>query len=283
MATFTNSATLRYGGVTVTSNTVTGTLPDALILTKTPVAEDYTADDAVTYVLSLVNPGESALTDLVVTDDLGGYAFGEETLYPLAYVPGTLHMFTDGLPQAAPAVAPGPPMTVSGVTVPAGGEVLLVYETQVTAYAPMTLGQGVTNTATVAGLPVPVSASATILPEVTAELEITKALSQDLAKAVENISYTFTIENRGNAPASAAEAVVLEDTFQPVLTGLSVLCNGTAWTQGTEYAYNETSGLFSTQPGAVTVPAATCSQDPDTGVWTVTPGVTVITVTGTMG
>ena len=283
MATFTNSATLRYGGVTVTSNTVTGTLPDSLDLTKTPVAEDYTANDAVTYVLSLVNSGDTALTDLIVTDDLGGYAFGEETLYPLAYVPGTLHMFTNGVPQAAPAVAPGPPMAVSGVTVPAGGEVLLVYETRVTAYAPLTQGQGVTNTATVTGLPAPVSASATVLPEVTAELEITKALSQDMAKAAENVSYTFTIENTGNAPASAAEAVVLEDTFQPVLTGLSVLCNGTAWTQGTEYAYNETSGLFSTQPGAVTVPAAAYTQDPDTGVWTVTPGVTVVTVTGTIG
>ena len=137
MATFTNSATLRYGGVTVTSNTVTGTLPDSLVLTKTPVAEDYSANDTVTYVLSLVNPGDTALTDLILTDDLGGYDFGTETLYPLTYEPDTLRLFVDGLLQAAPAVAPGPPMVISGVSVPAGGEALLVYETRVTEYAPL--------------------------------------------------------------------------------------------------------------------------------------------------
>ena len=282
MATFTNSATLRYGGVTVTSNTVTGTLPDSLILTKTPVAENYTANDTVTYVLSLVNSGETALTDLILTDDLGGYAFGEETLYPLTYEPDTLRLFVDGLLQAAPAVAPGPPMVISGVTVPAGGEALLVYETQVTEYAPLGETGEITNTATVTGLPAPIAASATITPEATAELTIGKALEQAAEKQTGNITYTFTIENTGNTPAAAAENVTLEDTFQPALTGLAVAYNGTAWTQGAEYAYDEDTGLFTTQPGAITVPAAAYAQDPDTGVWTVTPGTAVITVTGTI-
>ena len=282
MATFTNSATLRYGGVSVTSNTVTGTLPDSLTLAKTPVTEDYTAYDAVSYVLSLVNPGTTDLTGLVITDDLGGYAFGQETLYPLAYTPGTLHMFTNGAPQAAPAVAPGPPMVISGVTVPAGGEVLLVYETHVTEYAPLGETGEITNTATVTGLPAPVSASATVTPEATAELTIGKALEQAAEKQTGNITYTFTIENAGSAPAGAAENVILEDAFQPVLSGLTVTCNGTAWTSGTEYTYDTATGLFATQPGAVTVPAATYAQDPATGVWTTTPGTTVITVTGTI-
>ena len=83
MAELTNYATLRYGGVTVVSNTVTGTLPDALILTKTPVDPAYAPGGTVTYLLSLVNPGEAELTGLTLTDDLGGYGFGEETLYPL--------------------------------------------------------------------------------------------------------------------------------------------------------------------------------------------------------
>ncbi|MBO4676405.1 MAG: hypothetical protein J5633_02545 [Oscillospiraceae bacterium] len=282
MATFTNSATLRYGGVTVTSNTVTGTLPDSLVLTKTPVAEDYSANDTVTYVLSLVNPGDTALTDLILTDDLGGYDFGTETLYPLTYEPDTLRLFVDGLLQAAPAVAPGPPMVISGVSVPAGGEALLVYETRVTEYAPLGETGEITNTVTVTGLPAPVTASATVTPEAAAELTIRKALEQAAEKQTGNITYTFTIENAGNTPAAAAENVILEDTFQPVLTDLTVTCSGTAWTQGTEYVYDETSGLFTTQPGAITVPAAAYTQDPDTGVWTVTPGMTVITVTGTI-
>lgn len=282
MATFTNSATLRYGGVTVTSNTVTGTLPDSLVLTKTPVAEDYTANDTVTYVLSLVNSGDTALTDLILTDDLGGYPFGTETLYPLAYDPDTLRLFVNGQLQAAPAVAPGPPMVISGISVPAGGEALLVYETEVTEYAPLGETGEITNTATVTGLPAPVTASATVTPEAAAELSIGKALEQAAGKQTGNITYTFTIENAGNTPAAAAENVTLEDTFQPVLTGLAVTCNGTAWALGTEYSYDETTGLFATQPGAITVPAATYAQDPDTGVWTATPGTTVITVTGTI-
>ena len=282
MATFTNSATLRYGGVSVTSNTVTGTLPDSITLTKTPVEPDYTAGDAVTYVLALVNPGTTDLTDLIVTDDLGAYTFGTETLYPLAYTPDTLHMFTNGVPQAAPAVAPGPPLVISGVTVPAGGEVLLVYETQVTAYAPLGDTGEVTNTATVTGLPAPVSASATVAPEAAAELTIGKALEQAAEKATGNISYTFTIVNTGNTPAAAAENVTLEETFQPVLADLTVTYNGAAWTQGAQYTYDTATGLFATQPGAITVPAAAYTQDPATGAWTVTPGTAVITVTGTI-
>jgi len=82
MASFTNFATLRYGGVTVTSNTVTGTLPDALVLTKTPVDAAYTPGGTVTYLLSLVNPGTTELTGLTLTDDLGGYDVQGATLYP---------------------------------------------------------------------------------------------------------------------------------------------------------------------------------------------------------
>ena len=282
MATFTNSATLRYGGVSVTSNTVTGELPESLTLTKTPVAEDYTAGDAVSYTLTLANSGTEDLTDLILTDDLGGYAFSQNTVYPLSYTPDTLHMFVNGLPQAAPAVAPGPPLVISGVTVPAGGSVLLVYETHVTEYAPLAQGGSVTNTVTVTGLPAPVTASATVTPELTAELGIEKALTQDMAKTTGNITYTFTIENTGNTATATADNVTLEDQFQPVLTGLTVTCNGTAWTQGTEYTYDTATGLFTTTAGAITVPAATYAQDPGTGVWTATPGMAVVTVTGTI-
>ena len=221
-------------------------------------------------------------SDLILTDDLGGYPFGTETLYPLAYNPDTLRLFVNGQLQAAPAVAPGPPMVISGISVPAGGEALLVYETEVTEYAPLGSTGEITNTATVTGLPAPVTASATVTPEAAAELSIGKALEQAAGKQTGNITYTFTIENASNTPAAAAENVTLEDTFQPVLTGLAVTCNGTAWTLGTEYSYDETTGLFATQPGAITVPAATYAQDPDTGVWSATPGTTVITVTGTI-
>lgn len=280
MATFTNYATLHYGGVTVTSNTVTGTLTDALVFTKTAVTQDYAPGDGVTYLLSLVNQGTADLTGLTVTDDLGGYASGQETLYPLAYTPGSLQLLVNGVPQAAPAVAPGPPLVVTGLTVPAGGSVVLAYEASLTAYAPMEAGSAITNTATVTGLAAPLTASAAITPEVGPILRITKDLTPNEVPADGVITYTFTMENMGNSPATAATAVVLQDQFQPVLTDLTVTGDGETWTLGTQYTYTE--GLFATLPGAITVPAAEYTQAPD-GTWTMTPGSTVVTVTGTIG
>ena len=281
MATFSNSATLRYGGVTITSNTVTGTLPDALVLTKTPVDAAYAPGGTVTYLLSLVNSGQTELSGLTLTDDLGGYAYEEETLYPLAYTPDSLRMLVNGLPQAAPAAASGPPLVISGITVPAGGEVLLAYEARVTEFAPLAAGQEIVNTAAVAGLPAPVTASAAVGPETSAMLNILKDLTMDPARTTGELTYTFTIENTGNAPAAAAAAVVLEDRFQPALSGLQAARDGVPWTLGTEYAYDEASGLFTSLPGAITVPAAEYARGAD-GAWTVTPGRTVITVTGNL-
>lgn len=280
LATFTNYATLRYGSVTVTSNTVTGTLPDALTLTKTAVTEDYAPGDVVSYLLSLVNPGTTDLTGLTVTDDLGAYAFGQGTVYPLAYTPGTLRLLVNGLPQATPAVAPGPPLVITGLTVPAGGTAVLAYEASLTPYAPLEAGSVITNTATVTGLTAPITASASVTPEVGPSLHITKDLTPATVRADGTVTYTFTLENVGNAPADAASAVVLEDLFQPALTGLTVTGNGTPWTSGVEYTYTE--GLFATLPGALTLPAATYVQAAD-GTWTMTPGRTVVTVTGTIG
>ena len=42
------------------------------------------------------------------------------------------------------------------------------------------------------------------------------------------------------------------------------------------------SGEFATVNGVVTVPSATYTQDPTTGAITTTPGVAVLTVTGTV-
>ena len=57
---------------------------------------------------------------------------------------------------------------------------------------------------------------------------------------------------------------------------------GTPWTQGAQYNYNEATGLFTTVPGQILVPAATYTQDPTTGAYAVTPGTVTLTVTGTI-
>ena len=50
----------------------------------------------------------------------------------------------------------------------------------------------------------------------------------------------------------------------------------------TGYTYNTATGEFATVPGQITVPTATFSSDDETGVWTATPGVAVLKVTGTI-
>ena len=90
MATFTNYATLSYNGGTTDSNTVTGELLATLSMTKTAVRDTYTQRSSVTYAVSLLNSGTTAVTGVTVTDDLGGYTFGEGTVYPRAYREGSL-------------------------------------------------------------------------------------------------------------------------------------------------------------------------------------------------
>ena len=83
MAIFTNRATLSYNGGTINSNTVTGELLEVLSVTKDAVSDVYADGDVVTYVVTIRNTGTSALTGLTATDDLGGYEFEGETVYPL--------------------------------------------------------------------------------------------------------------------------------------------------------------------------------------------------------
>lgn len=283
MASFTNFATLSYNGGTTNSNTVTGELLETLTAAKTAVTPAYTAGENVTYAVSLVNTGTAPLTGVTVTDDLGRYAVGANTVYPLAYVDGSVKYYVNGALQAAPTVTAGPPLTVTGLSIPAGGNAVLLYETRVTNVAPLASGDSITNTATVTGggLTAPITAQATVETANAADLGITKSLSPTTVTENGQITYTFVISNSGNTEAAAADNVVVTDTFNPILRDIAVTYNGTAWTEGTNYTYNAATGVFATLPGQITVPAASYSQNAD-GTFTVTPGTATLAITGTV-
>lgn len=283
MATFTNYATLSYNGGTTASNVVTGELLEVLTAAKNAVTDDYAPGDTVTYVISLVNSGATQLTGLTVTDDLGGYTFNGGTVYPLSYRSGSLRYYVNGVLQTAPTVTAGPPLVITGISVPANGNAILVYETTVTGYAPMGVEATITNTATVSGdsLTTSLTATETIGMEARADLSISKALSPSAVAENGQLTYTFVIENTGSVAATAADQVVVTDTFDPKLSGLTVTFNGTAWTEGTEYTYDTATGVFTTVAGQITVPAATYSQGTD-GTWRVTPGTATLVITGTI-
>ena len=284
MAIFSNQATLTYNGNSTNSNIAYGEILDVLVATKTAVEGAYTPDQTVTYVVTLRNTGLAALTDLTVTDDLGGYDFNGTSVYPLTYEAGSITQFTNGVPQAAPAVVAGPPLVISGITVPAGGDVVLVYQAQANEYADPAVGGTIENTVTVTGdgLNAPITATETVTAEARPALTISKSITP--AQVVDNdrVTYTFVIQNSGNEAVVATDNASITDTFDPILTALSVTFDGVPWTQGVQYNYNEATGLFTTVPGQILVPAATYSQDPVTGAYTVTPGIATLVVTGTI-
>lgn len=279
MASFTNQATLSYTGGRVNSNITRGELLENITVTKTAISQSYVPGCTVSYVVNILNSGSTPITGFTVADDLGACEYDGATIYPLEYIDGSILYFSNGAPEVAPTVVAGPPLTFSGVTVPAGGNVSLIYSASVTQFAPLGDGAQINNTVTVSGGSVitPITASATIPAESTVELTITKSVCPEVVTGTEPVTYTFILQNSGSE-ADAAAALSVIDTFNPVLKGLTAELNGAAFTA---YTYDEATGLFETTPGVITVPAATCAQE-KSGSWTTTPGVTVLTVTGTI-
>ena len=283
MAIFSNQATLSYNGISTDSNIAYGEILDVLTATKTAIGGTYAPGELVTYAVALRSTGTAPLAGLTLTDDLGGYPYAEATVYPLAYREGSLRFYVNGVLQTTPAVSAGAPLVIRGISVPAGGSAMLVYEATVTGYAPLDVEGTVTNTVTVTGggLSAPLTANATIAAQALADLTISKAICPAVVTENGQLTYTFVIANSGSAPATAGDNVVLTDTFDPILEPITVTYNGAPWTEGVNYTYDETSGLFTTLPGQITVPAATFAQGED-GTLVVTPGTAVITVTGTV-
>ena len=283
MATFFNQATLSYSGGTVNSNITTGEILEVLSATKTAVYDRYSPGSDVTYAVNIVNSGTIAFTGLTINDDLGAYTFGTSTLQPLDYIVGSVRYFIDGVLQPAPAVTIGPPLVISGINVPAGGTTTILYAARANNFAPLNVEGTIVNTVTISGGGItPLTATETVSAEAEPRLTITKSVSPTTVTENSQLTYTFVIQNTGNVPADATDAVVVTDTFDPILSNLTVTYNGAVWASPANYTYNEATGQFATVPGNITVPAATYTQDPTTGVWIVDPGVAVITVTGTI-
>ena len=284
MPTFTNKAQLTYNGNTTNSNPVTGQITAVLSASKTAVNSEYSVGDTVTFVISVVNSGTVSYSGLTVTDNLGGYSFGSETLYPLTYKQGSVLYYVNGVLQTAPAVTAGPLLVISNLSVPANGNAVIVFAATVNEFAPLETESSITNTAVISGCGVTneLVVEATVEAKAAARLTITKSLCPLTVVENSRITYTFTIENYGNTAAVSTDDVVVSDTFSPILDALSVTFDGVYWESPANYTYDTATGEFSTVSGQVTVPSASFSRDPVTGAWAVTPGVSTLVVTGTI-
>ena len=280
---FTNQATLNYNGSTVQSNITTGSIEGVLSMTKAAVEASYSAGSTVTYIVSIVNNGSAAVSNITLTDNLGAYTFNQTSVVPLSYVDGTIRYYINGEMQSAPAVTSTDGLVVLGLSIPANGNIILVYSAQVNEFAPLNTDGEIINTVSLSSARAEnTSATETITADGSAILSILKAVTP--ATIVENgeISYTFQLQNAGNTAVTEADNATVTDTFTPTLSNISVMFNGESLTQGTGYTYDEATGVFSTADGVISIPAATFTQDPTTGAWTVTPGSSTLVITGTI-
>ncbi|MBQ7698922.1 MAG: hypothetical protein IJT49_01100 [Clostridia bacterium] len=286
MATFTNQATLTYNNTQTLSNVTTGQILQQLTVEKTSLQQSYAAGERLTYAVSFVNSGTTDDQNLTLTDDLGAFVPTglTEEVYPLTYDTGSVFATVNGAVQTAVQVTSEQPLTLTGINVPAGGSAVIIYTAQVNGSAPLASGSTIENTVTVTGggLAEPVTATESVSVSEAPYLTVEKTLSPLTVTSSQRITYTFLISNYGNAPAEADANASITDVLSPVLTGLTATYNGVLWTQGTEYTYSETSGIFTSDPGAITVPAATYTTLPD-GTVSTTPGTATLLLEGTVG
>jgi len=283
MATFYNQATLSYNGNIASSNITAGEILENLFVTKTPVNSSYSADRDNSYVISIVNNSSVSYDNVTITDDLGEYVFNppDDTVVPLTYITGTARYFVNGIPQADPVVTSDNPLIITGISVPAGGNAVIVYSARANSFAPLGEDASITNTATVSGEGFSdISATSTTTPENTAFLSISKSLSPAAVEENGRVTYTFTIQNNGGTAVEVSDDVIFRDDFTPPLTDLTVQFNGALWTEGVNYDYSEATGVFTSLEGQIIVPAATYVQDPSTGTWSVQPGISTLVITG---
>ena len=283
MASFTNQAQLTYRDTVTNSNIAVGEVLEVLSVSKTAVSNIYGSNDTVTFIVSIVNTGATAITGLTLNDNLGAYSSTVGTLVPLTYTDGTIRYYVNGVLQPAPTVSAVGDLTINGISVPANGNATLVYEVSTNEFAPLSLDSTITNTATVSGNGfTPVTDDETITVASAPSLTITKSISPVPVNDNGVVTYTFVIQNTGNTPVVATDNSFITDLFDPTLSNVSATFNGTLWTEGTDYNYTEATGLFESVAGSITVPAATFTQDPITGAWNVTPGTSTVVVTGTI-
>ena len=278
MAIFYNQATLIHNGQITNSNTTSADIQNALAITKTAIIGEYSENGNLAYILTITNNRLTPVTNATLTDDLGAYVYGAGSLTPLEYVTDSLLYFVDGAPSlGASASVVGNILEISGINVPAGSNAQLIYTVQTNEFAPLEIGSQITNTAALGEL----TATETVSVKEESRLTITKCVNPDSVSATGELTYTFILQNTGNAPAVATDDIRIVDTFDPALNITDVIFNADVWVEDTNYTYDQLSGEFATLAGQITVPAATFARS-ETGAIITTPGVSILTVRGTV-
>lgn len=288
MATISNQATLNYKSgntdLSTASNTATVTLQGPLDVRKHALESSYQLGDVITYNIFIQNTGSTILTNLTVTDNLGTFAFSPTlNLTPLTYIPSG-KIFLDNVfsREITGTVSEAQNSVVFDLgTLNPTVTVLLQYKAKVNEFAGVVVGTSVIeNTASVTadGINSPVTAKYSLAVASYASLEIEKTMTPDPVIDGSPLTYTFILKNYGTLSATD---VVLRDVFSPAPDVTTVTVNGASTT---DFSY--TTGVFRypalNSADTYTVDAATFKVDQTTGVVTIVPGTSTVTIRGTI-
>ena len=282
-----NFATVSYtsGGVTETkvSNIAEIAIESAVGFTKTSVGNTYRENSILTYILTVTNSSGSDITGSTITDNLGTYTFGVSELTPLDFIEPAV-LLINGQDVSAQLIVDN---TTTGSlvftlpTIPAGTTANIIYKAQTNDFAPLATDSTIVNTSTFESNSecADTTASTTVSVANTANISIIKQMCPNPVVCGDTITYTIRIYNYGN---TAAENVVLTDDFNPAPANITVSRNGILLL-GSDYSYVNGTLTVPAEGGTpITIPPATFTQDPTTGIISITPSVVEYTITGTI-
>ena len=269
-----------YGGAegAAVSNQTTTTLVDQYTMTavKETLTPEVRAGNNAAYYVLVENTGAGTLSGISIEDDLGMMAGAASA--PLSYVENSAVFLKNGEVITGTATAGAAGVTFATAAELATGDSLIVIylaEVDEAATVPITNTATVTaNTTAIEREPVIATASVTVTPTAFADISVFKAADTDTVVSGDTLTYTFTLMNTGY---EAADAITFTDAFPTEfnITGVSYTVNDV--TTPVDPADYTVSGNTLTLPAADSSLVIGVAPATDAG-----PGITVITVTGTI-
>jgi len=216
--------------------------------------DTFVPGDTILYTAVIQNTGTGTLQNPVITADMGGGA-----LVCVADSVAAFLVSDSGISQVPVAVGTGCPTTFSlTCDLPAGGVIVLTHNATVVA----TDESSITASIEVSAGEPQVEKSCTA----TAETTITRSVlslvksAPGCADIGENVAYTFTMTNYGDAAVSLDQLTdQLPDNFDCSCVSLTIGGVEQSLTEGTDYTVSS-SNLFTLNPaGTLSVPAGGCA------------------------